>query len=70
MIVNSVSTEAFDFFSQAEMSESGGISCGDLWDDPCGVSDCVSGTGTSGLVVTDVFVSSSSVVTKVCVVSR
>ena len=51
MIVSSVSTEAFDFFSQAEMSESGGTSWGDLWDDLCEVSDCVSGTGTKGLVL-------------------
>ena len=49
------------------MSESGGVSWGDLWDDSCGVSDCVSGTGTSGPVVpvvTDVLVSPSSVVTE------
>ena len=37
--INSVSTEAFEFFCHGEMSESGGVSCGDLWDDPCGVSD-------------------------------
>ena len=54
---HSVSTEGFEFFSQ------------DLWDDHCGVSGCVSGTGTSGPVVpvvTEVPVSASSVVTEVC----
>ena len=42
---------------------------GDLWDDPCAVFDCVSGACASVrlvLVVTDVLVSPSSVVTKVC----
>ena len=51
------------------MSESGGISWCDLCDVPCGVSDCVSGTGTSGPVVpvvTEVLVSPSAVVTEVC----
>ena len=50
------------------MSDIGGNSWGDLWDDPCGVSDCFSGVGTSGpvvSVVTDVLVSPSSVVTQV-----
>ena len=67
--INSVSTEAFEIFSQGEMSESGGNCWCDLWDDSCGVSDCDSGTGTSVLlllVVTDVTVSPSSVVTEVC----
>ena len=36
--INSVSTEAFEIFYQGEMSENGGNSCGDLWDDPCVVS--------------------------------
>ena len=51
------------------MSENGGNSWGDLWDDPCGVSDCFSGVGTSGPVVpvvTDVPVSPSFVVTEFC----
>ena len=38
--INSVSTEAFEIFRQRGMSESGGISWCDLWDDSCGVSDC------------------------------
>ena len=40
-----------------------------MWDDPCGETDCGSGTGTSvpvALVVTDVPVSPSSVVAEVC----
>ena len=59
-------------FSQEEVSDSGGNSWCDLWDDPCGESDCASGTGASMLVVpvlpdmTDVPVSPSSVVTEVC----
>ena len=64
--VNSVSTE---IFSQEEISESGGNSWGDLWDDPCGVSDFDSGTGTCVMVVPVVAVVSvapSSVVTEVC----
>ena len=46
-----------------------GNSWGDLWDNPCGLSNCDSGTWTSVpvvLVVTDVLVSPSSVVTEVC----
>ena len=57
------------FSVKGETSENDGTSWGDLWDDPCGVSDWVSGVGTSGpvvLVVTDVLVSPSSVVTEVC----
>ena len=51
------------------MSESGGISWRDLWNDPCAVFDCFSWVGTSGPVVpvvTYVPVSPSSVVTEVC----
>ena len=66
----SVSTEAFEFFRHGEMSESGGISSGDLWDDPCGEGlTAFLGLGRVGLwvlVVTDVPVSPSSVVTEVC----
>ena len=67
--VNSVSTEAFEIFSQEEGWESCGNYWGDLWDEPCGVSHCYSGTWTSVLVVlvvADVLVSPSSVVTDVC----
>ena len=58
-----------EIFSQGKISESGGNSWGDLWDDPRGVSGCDSGTGTSVpvvLVVAVVLVSPSSVVTEVC----
>ena len=67
--VNLVSTEDFGIFCQGEISERGGDSWCDLWDDHCGVSDCASGTGTNGPVVpvvTDVLVSLSSVVAEVC----
>ena len=67
--VNLFSTEAFDIFSQGQDLESCGsswVTCGMIL---VGVSDCVSGTGTSGvcgaLLLTDVPVSPSSVVTEV-----
>ena len=55
--VNLVSAEAFDNFSQGEVSDSCGSSWSDLWDESCGLSDCVSVTWTGVPVVTDVPVS-------------
>ena len=56
--VNPVSAEAFDFFSQGEISES----CGNSW----GLCDCAPGTWTVLPVVTDVRVSPSSAVAEMC----
>ena len=60
--VDPYSTDAFDFFSSGEDLES----CGNLWDDPCGLSDRDSWTWTGVLFVIDVLVSLSSAVTEVC----
>ena len=58
--VKSVSTEAFDIFSEGEDLESGGFSWCDLLEDPDDLFDCDPGTRMGGpvvLVVTDVLVS-------------
>ena len=62
-------TETVIVERREEISEIGGNSWCDLWDDPSEVFACDSGTRMEGpvvLVVTDVLVSPSSVVTEVC----
>ena len=67
------SAEAFDIFSQGEDLEScGGVSWGDLLENPDDLSDCELETRTdvcAVLVVTDVLVSPSSVALSVGMVS-